>query len=60
MINNRVKVPEYSKTLFKTQMKLLSLGLITEAQDAAAIGEKGEESEGRKKAKVGTGTTFGS
>jgi len=48
----RLKMPEYCKTLFKVQMKLLSLGLVSEAQDAAALTEKSEDSEAGKKAKV--------
>jgi len=45
-------MPEYCKTLFKVQMRLLNLGLVSEAQEAAAFCEKSEESEGNKKAKV--------
>lgn len=48
---HRLKMPAYCKTLFKVQMQLLNAGLISEAQEAAAIGEKSEEEDGRKKSK---------
>lgn len=45
-------MPDYCKTLFEVQMKLLGMGLISEAQEATAICMKQDDNEGGRKSKV--------
>ena len=49
---HRFKMPEYFKTLFLIQQKLLDAGLINAAQQAAEIAERKEDREEKKKGAV--------